>query len=492
MPGKPKATTMVEQKNQWTRLPFYIVLLFMLSALALYAYQGTFTRYMADDYCSAAALKEEGFLGAQAHWWTNWSGRYSFSFAISLVELLGLTVVPVLPAAILFLWLFSIVWGCLPLLKRLDISSPVSGAIFLASVAVWLTYRSVDDYPQIVFWQTGILTYPVSLILFFLGLGLALRRASDPAGMRWWELLGWFAFALIAGGFSETGVVIQIALLALLLTIVILIKFGNRRILIPILLAALCGSIVSLLVIALAPGNLVRSGGFQDIPPFVQSLAGSLVETLRFIPGLVEQHTTVFVFGLAAGVFFANFFIGEGSQPSRSAIFVWFAASLAVVLIGVWAGIAPAYLLRGGLPPERVLLFAYFLASCLAICWGALGALLLRSILPRASREIQRWTSLGLLVVFIVLGVLPFAVSQVELIAPLRSYSSLWDDRHQALVQASQQGEAVVVTTDLTKVKALSELNTRLWLTGDFETTPENWINRCASQYYGLDQIAVK
>src|SRR5262245_8786617 len=221
MPEKYKVSTM-EQKNQWAKFLFYLMLLFMLSPLALYVYLGTFTRYMADDYCSAAALKNEGFWGAQSYWWANWSGRYSFTFLISFVELLGLRIVPILPALIILLLLFSFVWASLPLLKQLKISNSIPGALFIACVALWSTYRNIDDYPQVVFWQTGVITYPLSLILFLLGVGVALRRSSDPAGMKGWEFFLWFLFAFIAGGFSETGVVVQIGLLGLLLIFVLL------------------------------------------------------------------------------------------------------------------------------------------------------------------------------------------------------------------------------------------------------------------------------
>jgi hypothetical protein len=483
---------MMERKNRWAQPLFYIVLLSMLSALALYAYLGTFTRYMADDYCSAAALKNEGFFGAQSYWWQNWSGRYSFTFIISLVELLGLRIVPILPGLAIALWLFIIVWAVLPLLKNLKVSSPIAGALFLASVALWMTYRSVADYPQIVFWQTGILTYPVSIILFFLGLGLAVRRTGDPARMKWWQLLLWFLFAFAAGGFSETGVVIQIALLGLLLIVVLLTKNKQKGILIPIFVAALSGSVLSLLVIAFAPGNAVRSAGFQSIPPFLQSLTGSVIETLTFIPGLAGYHTTVFVLGLLAGASFVCLFIRQGLRINRSSIAIYFIASLIFALIGIWAGMAPAYLLRGGVPPQRVLLSAYFLTACLAIYWGILSILLLRSILPQASLGVQSWITLGLLILIIILGVLPFAISQLEWVQPLKIYATLWDERHQTMLAASLRGESMIVTRDLAKVNTLSELGTKLWLIGDFETSPDNWINRCGAEYYGVEQIVVK
>lgn len=483
---------MMERQNRWAQLLFYIVLAAMLVALALFAYLGTFTRYLADDYCSAAALKTNGFWGAQSYWWQSWSGRYSFSFVISLVEMLGLRIVPILPGLAIALWLFSIVWGFLPLLRNLKVSRAVAGALFLASVTLWSTYRVVDDYPQVVFWQTGILTYPITIILFLLGMGTAIRRISNPGSLKWWELVLWFAFAFISGGFSETGAVVQIVLLALFLIILSLTKNRQRQILSPILIAAILGSVLSLLVIAFAPGNSVRSAGFQNVPPLLQSFPGSLVETFYFLPNLINRHTAVFIFGLLAGAFFACFFLPEDVVIKKSSLAIYFGGSLVFALAVIWASVAPAYILRGGIPPQRVLLSAYFLVACLAIFWGILGALFLRSILPWTSFAAQGWIFLGLFILVMIWGVLPFASSQLELIAPLKSYSSIWDERQQTILTALLDGKSVVVTTDLTRVKTLNELRSRLWLVGDFETDPDSWINRCAAEYYGVEQIVVK
>jgi hypothetical protein len=89
-------------------------------------------------------------------------------------------------------------------------------------------------------------------------------------------------------------------------------------------------------------------------------------------------------------------------------------------------------------------------------------------------------------------GVLPFVRSQLDLVAPLKTYTSIWDERQQTILTALLDGKTVVVTTDLTRVKTLNELGPRLWLVGDFETGTDSWINRCAAQYYGVEQIIVK
>jgi hypothetical protein len=473
-------------------LVFWVLLFSIIASLLLYAYFGIFTRYMADDYCTAAALKTRGFLGAQTYWWQHWSGRYSFTFLVSLVELFGLRIIPILPAFIMCLWLVSIVWVCLPFLREFKIENPILSSVFIAGLLLWLTYQSVSDYPQIMFWQTGILTYPVSPILFLSGVGIAVRRARNPASISRLELLFWFLFAFIMGGFSETGVAIQISLLALFLLFVQLAEIQQKKIVTAILLTALCGSILSLLLILLAPGNAVRSQGFKDIPPLGGSLPGSFMESLVLIPKWINNHTATAVLGFLCGVFWVWYCVPDELRASNSLILKLAAASFIVVEVGIWAGIAPAYILRGGVPPERVLLFSFFLIAGLAVCWGMLTGTLLRTNLHPLARVFGNWILPGLLIFLILWELTPFLNSQWNLISPLRTYSMVWDQRQQTLLAASQNNPSPIVVADITRIEGLHKLRTKLWLTGDFEDNPNYWVNRCAAEYYQVRQITAQ
>jgi len=59
------------------------------AALLAFAYVGLFTRYMADDYCAAVAVRRDGFLGSQLGWYGGWTGRFSFSFVLAAAESVG-------------------------------------------------------------------------------------------------------------------------------------------------------------------------------------------------------------------------------------------------------------------------------------------------------------------------------------------------------------------------------------------------------------------
>src|SRR5690606_24235274 len=66
-------------------------------ALGAHGYLGWFTRYLGDDFCTAGILVANGLLESQIHWYTIWSGRFSFTFLVNLAEMVGPGIVPVLP-----------------------------------------------------------------------------------------------------------------------------------------------------------------------------------------------------------------------------------------------------------------------------------------------------------------------------------------------------------------------------------------------------------
>jgi hypothetical protein len=72
--------------------------------LAAYAYLGLFSRYAADDYCTAGQVVTRGLLGLELQLYEAWSGRFAFTFVVGLVELIGSGATRVLPAIAIVAW----------------------------------------------------------------------------------------------------------------------------------------------------------------------------------------------------------------------------------------------------------------------------------------------------------------------------------------------------------------------------------------------------
>jgi hypothetical protein len=163
------------------------------------------------------------------------------------------------------------------------------------------------------------------------------------------------------------------------------------------------------------------------------------------------------------------------------------------IFFGIWAALAPSYIVRGYPPPERAILIPYFLVTFLVVLWGWLAARMLTIFSHKTRTLLPQLILNGLVYIALVFGPVATISSSVKLIPVLRTYSILWDKRHQYIKNAVKQGETSVVVTNLQKHKNLRELdNSSLWMVGELEEDPNYWINQGAAWYYGLDKISTR
>ncbi|MBI4770328.1 MAG: hypothetical protein HY784_07965 [Chloroflexi bacterium] len=263
-------------------------------ALALLAHAGTglYSRYMADDYCTAGALRLYGFLGAQKGWYLSWSGRYAYTALVTALELPGPGIVPYLPAVALALWLTVLVWTLRPLLEFTGRRVAQLAALALAMSFLFTTLDGLPTVAQSLYWLTGMVTYVIPLILFSGYIGLLIRRQADTLVGRkaflWMALsAGWVFWA---GGFSEMFAALQLVFLSL----AVLFMWqngskGQRRSALPMLVAGCIGAALAVAAVALAPGNRVRQALLPPPPGLLRLVQLSLQYTYRF---LMEALTT--------------------------------------------------------------------------------------------------------------------------------------------------------------------------------------------------------
>lgn len=472
------------------------IILISLLSLLVFAYIGTFTRYISDDYYSAASLQEYGYWGAQAYWWNIWTGRYSFIALILFVDILGLKVYTILPGLSLLLWILSLSWAACQILSQNSFPRKMLVSISLASVITWISLRSLVQYSEVVFWKTGICNYAIPPIMFLFFLGLLFKQMQKVTPVREWEMIASLVFALIVGGFSETSVAVQIALLGGGFYFLALKKTASKKNSLLLLSFAMIGSILSLVVMSLSPGNLARAGDLDNvfqIPDILPRFYISLSQALSFIPKWFVERTTLaglaFLFGM---LLFLVYSPANQITSLRKITRMYFEFSI-YIFLGIWASFAPSFIIRGYAPPERALLISYFLITCLAILWGWLAANLLHLLFKKARTQLPQLITIGLVYVALVYGPIATISSNLKLIPTLRTYSILWDERDQIIKDAVKSGKRSIVVPNFQKHKELQALdNDSLWIVGDLEEDPDYWINQGAAWYYGLDEISTK
>ena len=464
----------------------YAVSTLLLAApLLAHAYVGLFTRYMADDYCTAAALRAEGLLGMQRVFYLGWSGRFSFTLTAGLVEMLGTAVVPVLPAFMLAAWLAALVWAASQFgLGRRD-------ACLLSLLIVFAT---LDDNEggvyEALYWQTGSLTYTLPLVLLVL-LGGALARlyfrGAGRVGARRLALFG--AAAFYAGGFSETSVVMQTAALCMALAVCLRRRReeASRRVA-RAAGAALLGSLLALSVVALAPGNRVRQAAIQAQPAGLHAAAQSAAgATFVFIFSEHNYQGTshIRLVALLLPLLFA-FYSGRGPEgpegperpegaERRPGTFAPLAIPPAAAA-AVFACFAPAFYVMSREPPFRARVVPQFVLACALAAWGhALGRALRRAYAPRAP-----FRALSALLAAALLAAPAWAAFKtLRQAGRARALAAVWDRQDAEMRAAVARGERRLTVPVLFNIGG-TDLMTR---------DPAWYVNQCAAAYYGAESI---
>src|SRR5262245_22188263 len=97
--------------NGAARVIDWLLAVSVVMATVAYAYLGSFSRYMADDYFVPTLVEKNGLLGAQIHWYLQWTGRFSFAFVADSFALLGPATARFIPGLLLTLWFAATVWA---------------------------------------------------------------------------------------------------------------------------------------------------------------------------------------------------------------------------------------------------------------------------------------------------------------------------------------------------------------------------------------------
>ena len=452
--------------------------------LLVYASTGTFARYVADDYCWAGLLRTDGFVNSQIAWYTTYSPRYAFTFLVNLVELAGPAIVPILPIVAIGAALAVCTWTLLQMgLRALP-------ACVLAEVLVLATLQTAPDMGQSLYWQTGMLTYLLPLILCAFVIGWVARvvrgRRLTPCSLAVPAIV-----TFVAGGLSETYLIPQNVGLTLAAVASLGFTRGvQRRVLVAHLAAALAGGVLALLAIVVAPATAARVGGTPA--DLWLAMSAAIATALYQVGRLVRYFTPTLVLCLAVPGLLAVLFpplpgtrnVADDASANSAAAgwtihWQWFWAVTAAVAIVLPFCYFPSFYAQNGNPPARSLIvpgailvgYTLFVGFCVAP-YVQRGLTRLAAVAPAVTVGI-----VSLVLVAIPLGI---ALTSLPDRADAAAYAARWDAEDQHIRALRDAGQ-----TDLT----VPQLPTFL---GESFVGPDrrDWFNGCVARYYGVSTIA--
>lgn len=475
------------RRDLWIRLISLSTLVSFLLPLALYCVVGLYTRYVADDYETAGSLNKYGFWGSQRFWYLNWSGRYAYFVLVNLIQLLGIRVVPVLTTLCLLLWIAALTWLVYQLLVYETIQHPLYLSVLLAALTLVVTLRSMDHIHQILFWMTGILTYPTYLILLTFFLGWVAYRLRCRWRFSWLEILGSAVFVFILTGMSEVSASLQLLLAGLVLLFSLLwpITAQKRRVSALLSLVLLISTIVGFAILFTAPGNIVRSALAEPRPGILPLVKNANFNTVLFIATWIKDNA------ILAGIAFmfpamGGFWLKQPSPASEQiireqAVLRGMLVSLPLVYLALLSTFATGYYAQSANLPARAQVIPAYILTLGMMLWGYWSGSLLKDRLQpnRTLPTALKLVTVALLGLMLLYGPLYASAYIYTMIEPARTRAIEWDERDLIIRQAVQAGQRNMV------VWYIRDLN-RL---GDYSSDPKFLVNRAAADYYGLDTI---
>lgn len=470
----------------------FIILLLPLLALA---YIGLFTRYMADDYCTAWAVNKLGFIKSQAFWYQGWTGRFSFSFLVGVAELWGPTLLPLLPLTALACWLTATTWAVYQLASVVAWPRPLFTSLVAAELVIFATLTTTHHVVQSLYWQSGMLTYVPPLILLTIYVGLvsrALRLQKPPRAVST-QVTAAAVLTFIAGGFSEAYVLMQTG--GLLLGAFVCYRYAPatlRRVVLPIIVAGLAGSVVAACILVAAPGNAIRQSYFPTPSNPIRLTLLSLYYASGFIAYTIylSPLTTLLSVALPAlfGYRLRKVDPSQVVKPNRGKVTRRLLLLLAAGFVLVLLCTVPGVYGTSGFLPERARILPQFVVICVAILFGYFSGVEF-SEWYSARKRISPWPIIigsTVVAVLLVLSPLAAAARTISFVSRARKGASIWEQMDSEVWAAKRRGETDLVVPAVDDVESsLGAHRTELQL----ERDARNPKNQCAARYYGVNSI---
>ncbi len=461
------------------RFFLWILLALFCAPLVTHVYLGSYSRFIADDFCSAVIARSRGILRGTLYWYMIWTGRFSANFLDTLFGYLGPAITPYTTGFVVILWFIVLAIALTQLVA--DQEARIFKSCIIAALVLFATLQVIPLVGQSLYWGQGMRSVVPPLILgtayvAWIAHGIQVDRKLSSL-----SLLAVGLLTFIAVGFAETYFVVQT--IAIVFAIVITAVFKryavpNRKNYFALLTAGLAGSLAGGLVMFVAPGNKIRQSGFPSPPAVPELLSISLRGLGEFFELVVLGKWFIWVGLVLCGFIFG---LQVFQRRERSAAqdhvltLVWLPIAGFVLLLACWVPMAWGTSLTLA---HRTFVIPAYVLVCLTTCWAYIAGSVCRNVLSRTSAVVTMLSLVGLLAFGIVAAGITRGMWRSR--ATYAEYAQRWDEREQMIQRAKSQGLSYAVVHQLHNSAELDEIAVDPKIT---------WLTKCVQEFYGIGVI---
>lgn len=439
----------------------------LLIPLIVYVYNTIYIRYMADDYCVLAFVRQNGVIGTAQNLYVAWSGRFVNSIVVSAALGAGWQISALFVSGTLIVWWIASFGVLRYVTRKLQWNYPDLLAAIGVSSFLLVLFNSALSLVQSVYWISGIFLYTAPLVLFTLYVWLLVEWNLQR--FRSMALVICFLLTFLASGFAELSGLTQTA--ALLVALVACLRYPVLRLHTSRLVAGLLGSVLAFGLVVIAPGNFVRLSLNTHLD-ILSLILGSAVSPAVVI-WTATMYSVLTPFTILGLPILAGF--AAGPRPIKE---IRRYLILLPIVVGVLAALSFALTLytTASPPPERAWIIPQFILFCGLGIWGYLIG---HKISP--SRRSRRMMSLVILTSATIVVLIWFtSLSRaLALSSGLRQYATEWDIQDSAMRVRGNRPDSLAIAP----IPVIS---------GPVKLSEERtvWAYRCAAVYYDLPAIA--
>src|SRR6266540_1372078 len=133
--------------------------------LAAHAYAGTFSRYVADDYCAGYIFHDYGLIGGQRWFYMNWGAVPTTLFLMAVTEPAGARLTPFLPGFAIALWIAAGTWTIRGITARIGHPLTLAASLLIAELVAFVTIADAPNVIQSLYLRIPLFEYVGPLIL---------------------------------------------------------------------------------------------------------------------------------------------------------------------------------------------------------------------------------------------------------------------------------------------------------------------------------------
>lgn len=460
----------------------------MLAAIGVYAYLGTFSRYLSDDYCEADRVNQSNPIAAVIERYKDGSwraaNRYSNLMFAGFSEWLGPNNMQITMSSMVLLWAVGLAWSAHEFRKFFKINWPLQVDCFLGFTLAFFILLQAPNLFQTIYWRSSMMTHFAPLVFGSFLFAFWMKQASRALNGKISLLAYLFIFfgAFIIAGFSEPPVTTMVTALGMLIVAVLwLVKSPIKEKLLPLLLYSLAGALLGLLVMIFSPANMNM---LDNSPPSaLELLRDSFLFSLYFVSFSLKElplpNALSILIPMLVVWAHGQFESSVSAWKEKRIIWLMIVGLPLFMWVLIAAGFSPS-VYGQGFPIERMRFLARFIMTATLMFEGVLAGLLLMNFKIRLSQPQIQWS---VLVLFFLLGfVYPLRAARQVYQNNFPEYqkrAERWDLRHAYIIRHASFGEEDIVVPGYSGVHNIKEL----------DDNPQHWVNICAAKFYGVDSI---